>query len=214
MEIIYYTCNTHLPEIDELCRKHLGRINLPIISVSLNKDIGFGNVRLRMEGERSPLTMHRQIVKGLEHSISKNVFLCESDVLYHPSHFEYTPERDDKYYFNVNVWKLRWKDGFCTRTDNSQQISGIVANRELLLGFYSGRVAEIEKDGFNRHYEPPEDTRINYSSEVPNICIRHDNNITMSKWSIDDYRNKKYAIGWKEANIKDIPYWGKIWDSK
>lgn len=205
MNIIYYTCNTHLPAIDELCREYLDKVDLPIISVSLNKAISFGDKRIVVKGERSPLMMHKQIVAGLELSDSEYVFLAESDVLYHPSHFDFTPQREDAYYFNVNVWKVRWSDGFCVRTDNSQQVSGIAANRKLLLDFYKARVKEIEKNGFDRHYEPRNAPRINYQSAYPNVCIRHDGNLTKSKWKVDDFRNKEYAKGWQESY--EVPGW-------
>lgn len=205
MNIIYYTCNTHLPEIDDLCREYLSKINLPIISVSLNKPIDFGGKRIVVKGERSPLMMHKQIVAGLELSDAEYVFLAESDVIYHPSHFDFKPEKPDVYYFNVNVWKIRWSDGFCVKTDNSQQVSGMAANRKLLLDFYKRRTAEIEKIGFDRHYEPRNAPRINYESAFPNICIRHDGNLTKSKWSVDDFRDKKYAKGWKEGY--SVPGW-------
>lgn len=207
MNIIYYTCNTHLPEIDDVCREYLSKINLPIITVSLNKSINFGDKQIVVKGERSPLMMHKQIVIGLEASSAEYVFLAESDVLYHPSHFDFIPKRDDVYYFNVNVWKMRWTDGFCVRTDNSQQVSGMVASRKLLLDNYSARVVEIEKNGFDRHYEPRNKPRINYQSLYPNICIRHNKNLTMSKWSINDFVKKKYAKGWKESYY--VPGWGK-----
>jgi len=203
--ICYYTCNTHQIEIDELCRKQLAKsTTLPIVSVSLNKSIDFGDKRVVVKGERGPLMMHKQIVMGLEASNTEYVFLVESDVLYHPSHFDFIPKKDDIYYFNVNVWKVRWSDGFCVKTDNSQQVSGIVASRKLLLDFYRKRVEEIEKNGFDRHYEPRA-PRTNYESTVPNICIRHDNNLTQSKWSVNDFRNKEYAKGWKEGF--DVPGW-------
>lgn len=205
MNIIYYTCNTHLPEIDGLCRAYLRKIDLPIITVSLNKSINFGGKQIVLKGERSPLMMHKQIVTGLEASDSEYVFLAESDVIYHPSHFDFIPKRGDVYYFNVNVWKVRWSDGFCVRTDNSQQVSGMVASRKLLLDYYSGRVVEIEKNGFDRHYEPRNAPRINYESQYPNICIRHDGNLTKSKWKVSDFRNKKYAKGWKESY--SVPGW-------
>lgn len=203
--IIYYTCNTHQAKIDELCRKQLSKTILPIVSVSLNKDLDFGNIRLKTTGERSPLTMHRQIIMGLEACQADYVFLAESDVLYHPSHFDFTPTRDDVFYFNINVWKLRWEDGHCVRTDVSQQLSGMCGSRQLLLDFFKKRVAQIEQEGFNRHYEPPDDLRENYLSAVANICIRHDKNLTRSKWSVSDFRNKEYAIGWKEAD--HVPGW-------
>lgn len=203
--IIYYTCNTHKPEIDELARNYLSKVGLSIISVSLNKKIDFGDVRIVMEGQRSPLTMHRQIVMGLEASQADYIFLAESDVLYHPTHFDFTPIKDDFFYFNTNVWKLRWKDGHCVRTDISQQLSGMCGSKELLLNFFKKRVAQIEQEGFNRHYEPQEGIKENYQSEIPNICIRHNANLTMSKWSVNDFRNKKYAKGWKEADY--VPGW-------
>jgi len=206
--IIYYTCNAHKPEIDNLARSYLLKIGLPIISVSLNEEIDFGDVRIVMKGDRSPLMMHKQIVKGLEACQTKYAFLAESDVLYDPSHFDFTPKEDDKFYFNVNVWKQKWPEKFFIRTDNSQQLSGMSATTQLMLNFFKKRLAEIEKEGFNRHYEPRYN-RENYSSEIPNICIRHDKNLTVSKWSVDDFRNKEYAKGWTEAT--SVPGWeGRI----
>lgn len=205
--ICYYTCNVHQIEIDELCRKQLSKTGLPIVSVSLNKNLNFGDIRLRTEGQRSPLTMHRQIVMGLEASQADYIFLAESDVLYHSSHFDFIPQRNDVYYFNVNLWKMRWSDGFCVRTDNSQQLSGMCGSRELLLNFFKKRVAEIEREGWNRHYEPKVGIRENYQSKIPNICIRHDANLTGSKWSVNDFKNKRYARGWKETEISNIKGW-------
>ena len=72
--LIYYTCNEHLPEIDNLARKYLSKIDLPIISVSLNKEIDFGDVQIVMEGERSPLMMLKQIVRGLAVCQTKYAF--------------------------------------------------------------------------------------------------------------------------------------------
>lgn len=203
--VIYYTCNVHLPEIDNLARNCLSKIDLPIVSVSLNKQIDFGDERIVMNGTRSPIMMHRQIVKGLEKCNTKYAFLAESDVLYHPSHFEFTPERDDVFYFNVNVWKQRWPDNYYVKTDNSQQLSGMSGNTNLLLNFFTKRLKEIEEIGFNRHFEP-RGPRENYESKTPIICIRHNSNITRSKWSPKDYRNKEYAKGWKEAT--SVPGWG------
>lgn len=204
--IVYYTCNEHKAEIDDLARYYLSKVGLPIVSVSLNKEIDFGDDRIVMQGERGPLTMHRQIVAGLERVKTKYVFLAESDVLYHPSHFDFTPKRDDIYYFNVNVWKQRWPDNYFIRTDNSQQLSGMSGYTDLILNFFKKRLEEIEKNGFDRHYEPRR-PRENYSSEIPLICIRHDRNLTMSKWSPDDFRNKEYAKGWTESKVENIAGW-------
>lgn len=202
--IIYYTCNAHKIEIDDLARKYLSKVGLPIISVSLNKEIDFGDIKIVMQGERSPLMMHKQIVKGLEACKTKYAYLAESDVFYNPSHFDFTPKEATKFYFNVNVWKQKWPEKHFIRTDNSQQLSGMSAFTSLMLEFFKKRLEEIEKKGFNRHYEPRRG-RENYSSKVPNICIRHDKNLTMSKWSVKDFRNKEFAKGWTEAT--SVPGW-------
>jgi hypothetical protein len=212
---LYYTCNTHRPEIDDQCRAQLQKCKLPIVSVSLNRELDFGDTRLTMDGTRSPLTMHKQILKGLEASAADFVFLCESDVLYHPCHFDFTPPRRDTFYFNINVWKMDYFTGRAVWTDDLQQLSGMVASRELMLAFFRERVKQIESSGFNSHYEPSHKQKMsfeckteNYRSSLPNVCIRHDANITKSKWSPQDFRNPQYAKGWTESEA--VPGWGAI----
>jgi hypothetical protein len=213
-QILYYTCNTHRPEIDEQCREQLLKAKLPIVSVSLNRELEFGDVRIVMEGQRSPLTMHRQILEGLKRCTAEFVYLCESDVLYHPCHFDFTPPTKDAFYFNTNVWKIDYFTGKAVWTDDLQQLSGMVAARELLLEFFSRRVTQIEQEGFNKHYEPSNKqsikvgSSINFRSALPNVCIRHDANITKSKWSPEEFRNKQSAKGWTESET--VPGWGSF----
>ena len=208
-EIIYYTCNTHKDDIEQVCRKQLLKAGLPIVSVSLNKDINFGNTKIVMNGKRSPEMMHKQVLAGLKASQANYVFLCESDVLYHSSHFDFRPPRKDTFFYNTNVWKIRYPDGFATWVDNCQQVSGVCADRELAIAFYERRNSEIEEKGFDRCYEPHRRTgEIDdvWVSEYPNLCIRHDANLTGSKWSLSDFNNRHFAIGWKTAN--EVAPWG------
>lgn len=222
--IIYYTCNTHKPEIDESCRVRLKKSadDIPIICVSLNKSVPFGDTYITLMGERSPLMMHKQILRGLDESKADIVFLCESDVLYHSTHFDFTPPRKDVFYYNVNTYKYNWETGQ-TVFYLTNQVSGVCAYRELLLEFYKKKVEQIEKEGFNRHYEPgqksanegifPKERGGKYGSErwmskVPNVDIRHDKNITTSKWKLEDFRDPKTSEGWKE--VDQVPGWGKI----
>jgi hypothetical protein len=157
--------------------------------------------------------MHEQIVAGLQAATADYIFLCESDVLYHPSHFAIKPVSVETFYYNTNVWRLRWSDRLAAWTDDLQQVSGICASRDLLLDFYTRRLAQIKQEGFNRHYEPGIKQSIqvgrveNWQSAFPNICIRHNHNLTASKWSPDEFRNPKYAKGWKVTDT--IPGWGE-----
>lgn len=222
-EIIYYTCNTHLPEIDEACRRQLKKSagNIPIISVSLNKSLDFGDTRLMIKGEKSPLMMHKQILAGLEVATADIIYLCESDVLYDPSHFDFIPPRDDVFYYNENTYKVDYETGQAVFY-YTKQVSGLCAKRELLIEFYEKKIKQIESDGFNRHYEPgqkasndgifPRESGGKYGwerrmSQVCNVDIRHNANITKTKWSIDEFKDVRNAQGW--TLVDEIPNWGK-----
>lgn len=214
--ILYYTCNTHDPIIESACRAQLlrARNGYQLGSVS-RQEIEFGDWNVVVDMPRSPETMHQQILTGLRLLKTDIVFLCESDVLYHPSHFEFVPPKDDVVYFNSNIWRTRYPDGHCVWTDGLQQVSGICAYRDLLLEFYERRVEQIGKEGFNRHYEPGPKIKVgmefgteSWQSSQPNLDIRHGGTLTKSKWSVDDFRDKRYAAGWKEAS--EIPYWGVV----
>lgn len=180
-----------------MCREQILKAGLPIVSATLEPlDFGKNFVLNLTPGEK---TMCRQILTALEESNADFVFLCEHDVLYHPSHF--ITHEDDKFYFNTNVWKWKWGTDKIIWTDDLQQLSGMSGKRELLINYFKTKLG-----GFDRHYEPKENTE-NYMSEFPNIDIRHDSNTTKSKWSPQDFRNKKYAKGWKEDLITNLKGW-------
>lgn len=213
--IIYYTDNKLNLKIAHRVQKQLKRVGLPIVSASL-KPMKFGD-NVVIDGERGPLTMAKQILAALERSTAKYVFFCEHDVIYHPSHFDHTPTRDDTYYYNTNVWRVRLSDGHALWCDDLQQLSGLSANRETLIKHFKERVRRIEQDGYTTAmgFEPGthnRDERIddlkaeNYLSKYPNIDIRHDGNLTPSRWNKDQFRNDRYTKGWTEAD--EVPGWG------
>lgn len=219
---IYYTCNSHDPLLEQAARANLKRATNghEIGCVSLQRT-DFGDWTIVLDREKSGGTMHYQILAGLERSTADYVFLCESDVFYHPSHFEFTPPRDDTFYYNTNVWRVRWEDGHAVRTEGLQQVSGICANRLLLLEHYRRRVQVIEGnegkfDVKHMAYEPGTrgkfgDEKIaNWSSPFPNIDITgHGQTLTKPKFSVDEFRNKRYSQGWMETD-QQIDGWPLI----
>ena len=211
--IIYYTCNTHRPEIEEACRRRIldGKGDAELVTVSL-QPIDYGDSRAVLSLPRSPETMFKQIDVGLRMTNADVVFLCESDVYYDPSHFEFEPSREDTFYYNTNVWRVRYDDAFAVRTDFCQQLSGLCVYRKTLLAHMRERMEKIAAEGFSRKmgYEPFTHDRVkwptqfwadSWESEAPNVDIRHDANITASRWSPFDFRNRKYAKGWREDAI-------------
>lgn len=211
--IVYYTDNKLKWSIAKQCRDQIKSINLPIVSVSLKKsDIG---VNFVLNEERSILTMFKQILKGLEESKSEIIFLCEHDVFYSPTHFDFSPPKRDIFYYNINVVKMDYSTGKTVKVDFCQQTSGLCAYRDLLLDHYRKRVSFIEKNGYNSKigYEPGGHNRkeriddfkaASWYSKEPNVDIRHDSNLTRTKWDKESFRNKKFTIGWTEGRFEDL----------
>lgn len=188
--IIYYTDNEVYFQsvIDSITDS-----GLPIVSCSL-KPMSLGkNIVVNMKRGREAYL--KQIITALEASEADYIFMCEHDVIYPPSHFEFEP-KEDKIYFNTNVWKWKYGTDIVVWTDDLQQVSGMSGYRETLLKYYKKK----KPDG---HYEPKENTE-NYKSAAPLIDIRHNKNLTLSKWSPADFRNKKYAKGWKVSTLDKI----------
>ena len=219
--IVYYTDNLLDEKIMRVCQKQLSKVAREtgvkkIVSVSL-KSISFGeNIILPLE--RGYLTMFKQILAGLEAIDTDVVFLCEHDVLYHPSHFKFTPSQKNIFYYNKNYWFLRLTDGFALHYDVSP-LSGLCAYREALITHFKERVELIEKEGFSYRigFEPMTHHRVKwvnwydfelYESAAPNIDIKHGANLTRARWTQNLFRRK--PANWKEATIDTIPGWNNV----
>ena len=212
--IIYYTDNQLKLKIAHKVQRQLRHIskdkNLPIVSASLKPMDNMGK-NIHIKAERGYLTMFKQILAALEASEAEIIFHCEHDMLYHPSHFDFTPPHKDKFYYNQNFWRVR-EDGFAVHWD-ANQVSGLCAYREHLLNFYRNRVKEIEEKGHDRRYEPGGRDTSQYEawfSEYPNIDIRHEGTLTRSKWSRNDFRDKSTCVNWQESTVDKIPGWDNL----
>ena len=213
--ILYYTDNRLDAGIMCACQVQLENAGLPIVSVSL-KPLDFGQ-NIVIDAERGALTMFRQILAGLEAIDTDIVFFAEHDVLYHPSHFDFTPAEPDQIYYNQNAWRVNAETGEALFYYSSAT-SGLCAYRDVLLTHYRKRVKMVEESGFTRKmgYEPGTHGRAErvddlksdtWLSEQPNIDIRHGQNLTRSRWRKDQFRNQKYTRGWTLAD--EVPGWGE-----
>jgi len=211
--LLYYTCGSHDLTLELAARNNLLRSKNghELGCVALQRT-DFGDWTVVLNREKSGATMHYQILAGLERSRADYVFLCESDVFYNKSHFDFTPPDDSKFWYNTNVWRIRYSDGHAVRTANLQQVSGICASRELLLAHYRKRVELIEANGGvfdvkRMAYEPGTrgkfgDEKIaTWESEFPNLDVTgHGNTLTTPHFSVESFRNKKFAEGWTETD--------------
>lgn len=237
--IIYYTDNQLNVKIAHLVQKQLKEIsksrNIPIVCSSLKK-MTFGDINIDFPNlKRGHLTMFTQILGALEASNSDVVFFCEHDILYHPTHFDFTPPKTDVYYYNTNAWKVRLSDLHAFWVDDWMPLSSLCGSRMLLVGHYKRRIAKmiknqkgaealglpIKSDGYSKHmgYEPGlhmyprgvDDYKAEpWHSSSPNIDLRHDNNFTKARWSPSQYHNKENVKGWKEIEVEDVPGWENL----
>lgn len=220
---VYYSDCRPDPYLLDAVRRQLDRVAPgPIVAVTLAPvELPDGWRGQIFEAERGIRTMFQQILAGLEAIDTDVVFLCEHDVLYHPSHFDFTPPDRRTYYYNPHVWKVDAQTGRALHY-RCNQTSGLCAHRELLLNHYRARVAHVSAYGFSRGngFEPGTRQVANggyddyghatWWSEGPNIDIRHGLNLTESRWRKDQFRNQRYTEGWTESD--SVPGWGQtLW---
>ena len=214
--LIYYTDNHPEEKLLLACQKQLTRCmdiyGFSIISVS-QKQIDFGR-NIVMDLEWSVLSMYKQILKGLEESETDIIFMIEHDLLYHPSHFDFTPSDKNVYYYDRNVWAVDADTGKAVFYHRNVP-SLLCAYRELLLEHYRRKVEFVEANGFKSRYgfSPPKGLPKElrngkykvYFAEQPSIDIRHSKALTRRRMDKSQFRSERSCRGWTEAD--EVPGW-------
>ena len=229
--ICYYTdsrvAEPIFSKVQEILTKIGKEKGLPITCVSL-KPTDFGDRRFVFDNlSRGYITYLTQIIKCLELAEEDYVFFCENDVLYHPSHFDFTPPKDDVFYYNDNVWRWKLWDFKLIRYDKMRPLSCLCVNRKFALDHYRRRMKAAEDMGLDEFrsreprqgriwgYEPgtkkrrrggfSDDVCEMFSSEFPNIDIRHRRTFSSIKCDLSDFKNK--PENWQEIRYDQIPGW-------
>lgn len=209
--IIYYTDNIpsekFLKTFRTLLKKFAGGI--PIVWVSQKPIDEKPNIILSAIG-RSHHSLCAQLVAGLEYIDAEVIFFAEHDVIYHPSYFEYEPPKKDVFYYNINRWWLREKDGLASKKKASS-LSQLSAYKGIMEDFYIKRLRLYNEGiGLKRCKTEPGKWNVpelsgykmeRYKSKVPNIDIRHGYNYTSS----DRFKSRRFGYKHKDR----IPGWGK-----
>ncbi len=238
--IIFCTDNELSPKIAWEVQRRIIDIakerKMPIVTAALKRRLNFGNTNIYFPTLiRGRFTHFKQMLSALEHSTADSIFFCEADILYHPSHFDFSPPTKEAYYYNKNNWLVWINEGVASTVDVNIPLSMLCADRELLIGHYRRKIAKVlarqreilargeqmKNQGVpnNMSGEPGgewRDEKVDdypmkiWASELPNLDLRHENNLTKGKRYPKDYHNRYWAKGWKES--KEIPGWGKVSD--
>ena len=223
--IIYYTDNKLGKSIFSMVQKFILEAGLPIVSVSL-KPISFGK-NFVLDLPPGYLTMISQIKKALEESTCDYVFFCEHDILYPMSHFDFTPPKNDIFYYNANVWRWKYPENLAITYDRLISLSGLCVNREFALDHYKRRLDKIEEMNWDKDkghephwarrwgYEPgtkktrrcgfSNDDFETWKSKDPIIDIRHGKTFSHSKVTLDSFKHA--PTNWRETTLDSIPGW-------
>lgn len=225
--IIYYTDNKLGDPIFSIVQKEILKSHIPIVSVSLSP-ISFGENIVLENLKPNIVTMIKQITIALENSDSDFVFFCEHDVLYPLSHFEFTPDKDNIYYYNSNVWRWDYPKNRLINYDRLISLSGLCVNRKFALDHYKSRLNKIIEmhwdEDTRRHeadwarkwgYEPgtkkiirggfSDDEFEMWRSKEPLIDIRHSNTFSPPKVRIESFRHP--PTNFREITLEELRGW-------
>ena len=213
---VYYTNNYPTENIFLACQKQLNKCmdiwKFPIYSIS-KKPINFG-INTVVDFPNGLLSMYKQIYVGLEQCKTDFVFLLEHDLLYHPSHFDFTPNKPNHFFYDRNQWHVKAPEGN-TVTYLHNDTSMLVAERQLLMDHIK-RAIEVKSERFHSSYGispprgiPPEEQKGKhygtYFAEFPTVDIRHPNTLTRVRMTKDQFRSENSRRGWTESD--HIPGW-------
>jgi len=207
--VIYYTNNICDENIFNTVLLRLKKITggMEQISVS-HKKVDFGkNIVVHLPSTKESIL--RQIYAGVNECTSDVVYLAEHDVLYHPSHFEFVPKNPWQFFYNTNIWQLDSKIGVAL-FKKSKRTSQLVVYRKALKEYFVQLFKRIDTEGYKQRWGiAPKTHRIDgisnsglktFSSALPNVDIRHENNI--SEGSLIEF------LLFRQSE-ECIPYWGK-----
>lgn len=207
LTVVYYTAS-YAPE------NFLARLQFNLANVT--KGLKERYVYQDKNVPRSHLNIYRNALIGAKSARTKYIALCEDDVLYHKSHFDYRPP-DGVFGYNMNVWSIyTWVKPAIFSYKDRRNLSQLICERDLFIEAMEERFAKYTDDvttPIERWAEPgkyegllgvTERKSAEFYSEMPNVAFSHETALSFLNLG------KRKKLG----NLKalEIPYWGKAED--
>ena len=194
--IIYYSCNKEKPEFEQKIIDNLKKQagDIPIISVT-QKPIDLGTNICIGEKPICYSNSFKQLLIGLKEAKTDFCIAAESDILYPPEYFTFTPPLLDKVYRYTNLyvyfdgynrfWRKAWVEGaqMCGREHWIKSIENILENPDSWEP-EPFRFIFKEKDEYSWTGNP-----VLYFKTREGIGFK---------------------TGFKQGAVKEIPYWGTV----
>lgn len=198
--IVYYTDNMLEEELHQAVQRQIIKAanGIPIISVS-QVPMDFGRNICVGRKPASYISLHEQLLTGVKAADKGSVvYLCEHDVFYHPTYFEFMPPEDYAIYFNLNrfFWKRNLKSFL--KTNGYRAYSQGVAYREMFIKLAKEQLHNRR----NNLASPVVGQFLNFETLIANVDIRHGSNFSGS-----NPQKESYAAG-ESPGLPMIPYWG------
>lgn len=203
--IIYVSSNRENPDFEKKTRENLLKNcgDIPIIAVT-QKPVDLGknciNVAVGDIGV-SGFNFCRQVLMACKLAKTEFVISAESDCIYPPDYFTFTPPRNDIPYRNNNIFVVKYRGNFANKK-NSSTFSQIIGRK-----FYINRLENLflNLPQWNTEMKnfPKEIGKVLFEEfaywETENPCVSFKTGNGMRKHS---------ATG--STEIYDLPYWGNV----
>lgn len=207
VSIIYYTANTEKPEFEakviENLKKQAG--NIPIISVS-RKPMDLGTNICIGEQDVCYSNSFKQLLIGLESAKTEFCIAAESDCLYPPEYFQFTPPTKDNVYRYTNVWiHFVGKGAFWRKSwSEGAQMCGREYWIESIKKVLEGH------DGWNNEFLQ---THQALKEVLPFIFRTDDKYFWTSENPVITFKTREglsYKTGFSAGSKTSLPYWGDV----
>jgi hypothetical protein len=199
---IYYSANTEIPEFEQkiIDNLKLQAGDIPIISVSrkpmdLGKNICIGEQPVCYSNS------WKQLLIGLKEAKTKFCIAAESDVLYPPEYFQFTPPVENQVYRYTNVWVcFQGKVGFW-RKPWSEGIQ--MCGRE----YWIERLENVLNDGWEEMFTHPKVIVSQIFEKGRDYSWTGNPAITFKT-----RQGINYKTGFYQGRVMELPYWGTVRD--
>ena len=113
-----------------------------LITISrIPTDMGKG-INLIQTETPSANNVYKQLLRGAKLATTEFIAVAESDSLYCIDHFEFTPPRNDVFYYNLSHWSIFAWDTTMFSWRNRRGNWTLVCNRQLLIDALEERFAK------------------------------------------------------------------------